>query len=85
MKKYSTVLLAAVAALALSACEKTVNNPPPAETPAVVPVPVPGPAGPAGPQGEPGAPAPATPADPAAPVTPPAETTPAPAPAEPAR
>ncbi|SFU80388.1 hypothetical protein [Pseudoduganella namucuonensis] len=53
------ILLAAVAALALTACEKTtVNNPPvvdPAPAPAVVPVPVPVP-GPAGPPGAPGAP-----------------------------
>ncbi|MES2263311.1 MAG: collagen-like protein [Pseudomonadota bacterium] len=53
------ILAAAIAALTLSACEKTVNNPPPVvETPApaavAVPVPVPVPV--PGPKGEPGAP-----------------------------
>jgi hypothetical protein len=51
--KYS-ILIAAVAALSLTACEKTVNNNPPVETPAAVAVP--GPQGPAGPAGEPGKP-----------------------------
>lgn len=48
--KYS-ILIAAVAALSLTACEKTVNNNPPADAPAAVAVP-----GPQGPAGEPGAP-----------------------------
>ncbi len=58
------VLLAALALVALSACEKTVtNNPPPAVVePAPPPAVVPGPPGPKGdpgtpgPQGEPGKP-----------------------------
>jgi hypothetical protein len=62
--KLSILLATAAAALALSACEKTtVNNPPavetPAPAPAAVPVPVPGPPGPQGApgaQGEPGKP-----------------------------
>lgn len=49
------VLLAALALVGLTACEKTVtNNPPPAVEPA--PAVVPGPPGPAGPAGEPGTP-----------------------------
>lgn len=64
--KYSTLLIALLAVVGLSACEKaTTVNVPPAEStttvvpgPAVtVPVPVPGPAGPPGaegPKGEPG-------------------------------
>ena len=51
------VLLAALALVGLTACEKTVtNNPPPAVEPAPPPAVVPGPPGPAGPQGEPGTP-----------------------------
>jgi len=60
MTMKAPVLLAALALVALSACEKTVTtNPPPvvepAPPPAVVPGP-PGPSGPSGPQGEPGKP-----------------------------
>lgn len=57
--KYS-ILIAALAALSLTACEKTVNNNPPAEAPAAVAVP-----GPQGPAGEPGAPG--TPGEPGKP------------------
>lgn len=56
--KYS-VLLAALALVGLTACEKTVtNNPPPVVEPAPPPAVVPGPPGPPGAQGEPGAPGP---------------------------
>jgi hypothetical protein len=86
-----SILIAAVAALSLTACEKTVNNNPPADTPAAVAVPGPqGPAGSPGAPGEPGKPgdtvvvAPAdatvTPANPPADnatTPPPADTTPA--------
>ncbi len=52
--KYA-LLLAVAAALSLSACEKTVNNPPPkVDEPAAVAVPVPVPVPVQGPQGEPG-------------------------------
>jgi hypothetical protein len=77
--KYA-LLLAAAAALSLSACEKTVNNPPPkVDEPAAVavpvPVPVPGPQGEPGPSGAKGEPgpegAPGKPAD--APPPPPPE------------
>jgi len=80
--KYS-ILIAAVAALSLTACEKTVNNNPPADTPAAVAVP--GPQGPAGPAGEPGKPGDTVVVAPAdstvTPATPPADnaTTPPPA------
>jgi hypothetical protein len=73
------LLLAIAAALSLSACEKTVNNPPPkVETPEAVAVPVPVPVqgpqgepGPAGAKGEPGAPGPE--GKPAQPAPPPPE------------
>jgi hypothetical protein len=53
------VLLAALALVGLTACEKTVtNNPPPAVEPAPPPAVVPGPPGPPGPQGDPGTPGP---------------------------
>jgi len=53
------VLLAALALVGLTACEKTVtNNPPPAVEPAPPPAVVPGPPGPSGPKGEPGTPGP---------------------------
>ena len=51
--KYSMIASALVAALGLSACEKTVVQPVPVPSPP--PVAVPGPAGPPGPQGAPGA------------------------------
>ena len=58
--KYLTLFAALVAALGLSACEKTTVQPstPPTvvQVPVPVPVPVPGPQGAPGPQGEPGAP-----------------------------
>jgi hypothetical protein len=80
--KYS-ILLAAVAALSLTACEKTVTNNPPPETPAAVAVPGPqGPAGTPGPQGEPGKPGDTVIVAPGAETTPPANsnaTTPPPA------
>jgi hypothetical protein len=53
------VLLAALALVGLTACEKTVtNNPPPTVEPAPPPAVVPGPPGPEGPKGEPGTPGP---------------------------
>ena len=52
--KYSMIASALVAALGLSACEKTVVQPVPVPSPP--PVAVPGPAGPPGPQGAEGAP-----------------------------
>ena len=59
----TTILLALLAMIGLTACEKTVtNNPPPAtvekHVPTQVPVPTPvtGPPGPEGPKGEPGKP-----------------------------
>jgi hypothetical protein len=53
------VLLAALALVGLTACEKTVtNNPPPAVEPAPPPAVVPGPPGPEGQKGEPGTPGP---------------------------
>lgn len=48
--KYSILLAALIATLGLAACEKTVVEP----TPAVIQVPVPGPAGPTGATGETG-------------------------------
>ncbi|MEC5163684.1 MULTISPECIES: hypothetical protein [unclassified Janthinobacterium] len=56
MKKYSLILIALVATLGLTACEKTVNNPAPvaATDTVVVPVPV-AVAGPAGAPGKDGA------------------------------
>jgi hypothetical protein len=72
--KYS-ILLAAVAALGLTACEKTVTNNPPPETPAAVAVPGPqGPAGAPGPQGEPGKPGDTVIVAPGAETTPPPAT-----------
>lgn len=59
MTMKAPVLLAALALLALGACEKTVtNNPPPHVEPAPPPAVVPGPPGPSGPAGEPGKPGP---------------------------
>ncbi|WP_395406987.1 hypothetical protein ACHMW6_10260 [Pseudoduganella sp. UC29_106] len=61
----TTILLALLAMIGLTACEKTVtNNPAPATVekhvttpvPVPVPTPVPGPQGPEGPKGEPGKP-----------------------------
>lgn len=53
------VLLAALALVGLTACEKTVtNNPAPVVEPAPPPVVVPGPPGPPGTQGDPGSPGP---------------------------
>ena len=79
-----SILIAALAALSLTACEKTVTNNPPADTPAAVavPVPVPGPAGPAGEPGKPGDTVVVAPADATVtPANPPADnaTTPPPA------
>ena len=73
----TTILLAMLATLGLTACEKTVTNTPaPTVVEKTVPVPVPGPPGEPGapgPQGEPGKPG-DTPV-----VLPPAETPPPPA------
>ncbi|NRR28632.1 hypothetical protein HSX11_00225 [Oxalobacteraceae bacterium] len=53
--KYAFLLTAIAASLTLTACEKTINNPPPkVDAPATVAVPVPVPV--PGPAGEPGAP-----------------------------
>lgn len=55
--KYAFLLTAIAASLTLSACEKTINNPPPkVDAPATVAVPVPVPVPVPGPAGEPGAP-----------------------------
>jgi hypothetical protein len=76
----TTILLALLAAIGLTACEKTVtNNPPPATVEKPVPVPVPGPPGPEGAKGEPGTPG--QPGEPGKPggttiVVPPAENPP---------
>lgn len=51
LMRYSIAIAAAVSALALSACERTVVAPP--DAPAAVAVPVPGPAGPQGATGAP--------------------------------
>ncbi|MGO4380840.1 hypothetical protein AB4Z19_21400 [Pseudoduganella sp. RAF19] len=67
------ILLALLATIGLTACEKTVtNNPGPATTvEKPVPVPVPGPPGPEGAKGEPGAPgSPGVPGDKGAPGEP---------------
>jgi hypothetical protein len=77
----TTILLALLATLGLTACEKTVTNtPPPATVEKAVPVPVPVPVpGPEGPKGEPGAPG--APGEPGKPgdttiIVPPAENPP---------
>jgi len=79
----TTILLAMLATLGLTACEKSVtNNPPPATVEKEVPVPVPGPPGPQGEAGAPGAQGPqgeaGKPGDTTV-VLPPAENTPPPA------
>lgn len=78
------VLLAALALVGLTACEKTVtNNPPPAVEPAPPPAVVPGPPGP---QGEPGTPGPqGEPGKPGDTVIVQPQTPPPPPPAEPAK